>query len=305
MTDKLPLVSIVMATYNRAGTIERAVNSVLGQTYPFIELIIVDDGSVDNTLEILGRYSHPSIRIIRHEKNKGVTAAKNTGLNEIRGEWFTILDSDDEMVKDAIMAMMRFPLEVDSTITAVTCNCIDTTTGKFSGTGPEREGLVTQDELMTKFHGEFWGLTKTELLGNDRFNEKLRGFESTLWYKIDDRARRYYYPKALRIYHTEGQDRIMKKKYDFEKDVQLYENLIEEQHFLLKQKKYDPSDFDYLCRTGLMIMRLAGKKSIAARYFDLLSGVNQGWRNRLMMASPIAAALELKLVGLKKRIKGT
>ena len=68
MTDKLPLVSIVMATYNRAGTIERAVNSVLGQTYPFIELIIVDDGSVDNTLEILGRYSHPSIRIIRHEK---------------------------------------------------------------------------------------------------------------------------------------------------------------------------------------------------------------------------------------------
>lgn len=128
MTGNLPLVSIVMATYNRAGTIERAVNSVLSQTYPNVELIIVDDGSKDNTLDILGQYTSPSVRIFKLETNKGVTAAKNTGLNQIRGEWFTILDSDDEMVPEAISTMIRIPLELDPAVTAVTCNCLDTTT---------------------------------------------------------------------------------------------------------------------------------------------------------------------------------
>ncbi|HOZ68297.1 MAG TPA: glycosyltransferase family 2 protein [Chitinophagaceae bacterium] len=302
MTGNLPLVSIVMATYNRAGTIERAVNSVLSQNYPNLELIIVDDGSKDNTLEILSQYTNPAIRIFKLETNKGVTAAKNAGLNQIRGEWFTILDSDDEMLPEAIMTMIRIPLELDPEITAVTCNCLDTTTRRFSGIGPGKDGYVTVDELMT-FRGEFWGITKTQLLGNDRFNEKLRGFESTLWYKIDDRANRYYCHQALRVYHTEGQDRIMKRKYDFEKDVVLYENLITEMEFLYKQKKYDPVDFNYLCRSGLMIMQLAGKKQIAGAYFGLLKGVNQGWRTRMMMASRTAAALELWLVNLKKKIK--
>jgi len=303
MTGNLPLVSIVMATYNRAATIERAVNSVLSQSYPNVELIIVDDGSKDNTLEILSRYTDPGIRIFRHEKNKGVTAAKNTGLNQVKGEWFTILDSDDEMVPDAIATMIRIPLEVDPSVTAVTCNCIDTTTRSFSGRGPEKDGPVSVDELMNNFRGEFWGLTKTSLLEKDRFNEKLRGFESTLWYKIDDRAHRYYCHQALRLYHTEGQDRIMKTKYNFEKDVLLYENLVEEQAFLLKQKKYDPADFNYLCTMGLMIMRLAGNMGKARRYFDLLNGVNHGWRIRLMMASRTAAAMELWLFNLKKKIK--
>src|SRR5687768_435385 len=107
MSKEYPLVSIVMATYNRATTIERAIDSVLKQTYPNIELIIVDDGSTDNTLEVLARYKQPSIRVYKHEKNKGVTGAKNSGLDQIKGEWFTILDSDDEIIPEAIEAMMK------------------------------------------------------------------------------------------------------------------------------------------------------------------------------------------------------
>jgi glycosyltransferase involved in cell wall biosynthesis len=75
-----PLISIIMPTYNRAKTIERAIKSVLNQSYAKIELIIIDDGSSDNTSEILNRFNDPGIRIFKHEKNKGVTAAKNTGL---------------------------------------------------------------------------------------------------------------------------------------------------------------------------------------------------------------------------------
>ncbi len=84
MSKELPLVSIVMAAYNRASTIERAVESVRKQTYPNIELIIIDDGSVDNTIEKVQPYLSDNIRLYKHEINRGVTAAKNSGLNQVK-----------------------------------------------------------------------------------------------------------------------------------------------------------------------------------------------------------------------------
>jgi glycosyltransferase involved in cell wall biosynthesis len=116
MSQEYPLVSIIMAIYNREKTIERAINSVLKQSYTNIELIIVDDGSTDNTSEVLKRFADPRIRIFNHQKNKGVCAAKNTDLRNIRGEWFTTFDSDDEMITEAIETietMISIPLSFD------------------------------------------------------------------------------------------------------------------------------------------------------------------------------------------------
>ena len=95
MEKDKPLISIIVATYNRAKTISRAIDSILAQTYDNFEIIIVDDGSADDTLKILSKYNDAKIKIIKHEINKGVCAAKNTGFNHISGEWFTLLDSVD------------------------------------------------------------------------------------------------------------------------------------------------------------------------------------------------------------------
>jgi len=124
-----PLVSVIIPTYNRAATIGRTIQSLQSQTYDNLDIIVVEDGSKDETLKLLDTISDKRLRVIRHEVNRGVTAAKNTGLNNIRGEWFTILDSDDEIVPNAIEMMMRIPLEKDPGVTAVTCNCVDTSTG--------------------------------------------------------------------------------------------------------------------------------------------------------------------------------
>jgi len=62
-------------------------------------------------------------KIYGHEINRGATAAKNSGLNQIKGQWFTILDSDDEIEPYAIETMIRIPLSVDPAVTAITCNC--------------------------------------------------------------------------------------------------------------------------------------------------------------------------------------
>lgn len=93
----MPLVSIIMPTYNRADTIERAINSVINQTLLDWELIVVDDGSTDNTAELIRqRYAHePRVALIRQE-NQGVSGARNTGLHVSDGKYIAFLDSDDE-----------------------------------------------------------------------------------------------------------------------------------------------------------------------------------------------------------------
>jgi glycosyltransferase involved in cell wall biosynthesis len=264
-----PLVSIIVPAYNRAATLERTINSILNQSYRNIEVIIVDDGSTDGTAAILEKFSDPSIRVYRHQTNKGASAAKNSGLQQIKGHWFSILDSDDEIDPKAIEVMMNIPLFLDPSVTAITCNCWDTTAKAFSGKGLSQDQYIDVQTIMTICKGEFWGITKTSLLGNDRFSEKIRGFENILWYKINDKAKRYYLHAPLRIYHTEGTDRLMKAKYNFRSEVILYENLIGEDNFLSTMKFYNPREYFLLCRNGVIVMRASNRKNLALRYYEL------------------------------------
>lgn len=90
-----PFISAVIPTFNRLGMVERAVRSVLAQTYPSFECIVVDDGSTDNTFQALQQEFGDRIRLFKKE-NGGVSSARNLGIQESRGEWIAFLDSDDE-----------------------------------------------------------------------------------------------------------------------------------------------------------------------------------------------------------------
>jgi glycosyltransferase involved in cell wall biosynthesis len=89
-----PLVSIMMPAYNAAEFIGQAIESVLAQTYPHWELIIINDGSTDNTAEIAGYYSDARIRLI-NQPNGGESTARNTALAHMQGELVAFLDADD------------------------------------------------------------------------------------------------------------------------------------------------------------------------------------------------------------------
>lgn len=91
-----PEISVVLPTYNRVGTLRRAVESVLRQTFERIELIVVDDCSTDSSGEYLASITDPRVRIIRHEQNRGGNAARNTGIKAARAELIAFQDSDDE-----------------------------------------------------------------------------------------------------------------------------------------------------------------------------------------------------------------
>lgn len=99
MTDR-PAVSVVIPTYNYARFIERAIVSVLAQTHRPAEVIVVDDGSTDETAGVVERYE-PRVRYLRQE-NSGVSAARNAGVNASTGELVAFLDADDEWVPNKL-----------------------------------------------------------------------------------------------------------------------------------------------------------------------------------------------------------
>ena len=90
------LVSIIIPTYNRENKLERAVESVLEQSYQYIEVIVVDDCSTDNTVTLMGKYKDDE-RVVyyRLEKNSGACVARNKGIELSKGDYIGFLDSDD------------------------------------------------------------------------------------------------------------------------------------------------------------------------------------------------------------------
>lgn len=97
-----PTVSVILPTYNRGHLIVRAILSVLNQSYSDFELLIVDDGSTDQTQEVIARLDDSRIRYIRHKQNQGASAARNTGIKASLGRFLAFQDSDDEWLPNKL-----------------------------------------------------------------------------------------------------------------------------------------------------------------------------------------------------------
>ena len=105
MNKQFISLSVVVPTFNRAGIINRAINSVLSQTFKADEIIIVDDGSTDSTREIIMQ-NYPMVKYF-WQKNRGVSSARNFGVKIAKGDWIAFLDSDDEWAPQKLMNQMK------------------------------------------------------------------------------------------------------------------------------------------------------------------------------------------------------
>jgi glycosyltransferase involved in cell wall biosynthesis len=98
-----PVVSVILPTYNRASTLGRAVDSVLKQTFDDFELIIIDDGSTDESDAVLRAYTNDGrVRVIRQARNTGCAEARNVGVTASSGLYLAFQDSDDEWLPDKL-----------------------------------------------------------------------------------------------------------------------------------------------------------------------------------------------------------
>lgn len=180
-------ISVIIPAYNAGKTLEASVLSVTGQAYPELEVILVDDGSVDNTGEVCGKLAGKDqrIRVIRQE-NRGVSAARNRGLDEAQGDAVLFLDADDMLLPGALSALAAgLAEEADVCCGRILRGTEKETQGKDSrilrGAELIDEALVRPTDLLT-VHG--W-LFRRDAIAENRFHPDLKmGEDSELVLRV-------------------------------------------------------------------------------------------------------------------------
>ncbi len=104
-----PTISVLIPAYNAAAYVGRAIESALAQTYPPLEILVIDDGSTDPTAEVVARYPAP-VRLLR-QPNGGPAAARNHGAREAKGEWLSLLDADDLWLPQKLETQLPYTAE--------------------------------------------------------------------------------------------------------------------------------------------------------------------------------------------------
>src|SRR5690554_1596493 len=100
------MISVIIPLYNKQATIKRTIESVLSQTFQDYEIIVVNDGSTDRSVDVVDAIRSDKIRVV-HQANRGVSAARNRGILEARHNWLALLDGDDEWHVDFLSSVYR------------------------------------------------------------------------------------------------------------------------------------------------------------------------------------------------------
>ena len=112
------LVSIIVPVYKTAEFLPRCIESLLDQDYENIEILMINDGSPDNSAEIIEEYreANPAKIVLINKENQGAGEARNTGINKAKGKWLCFVDSDDYVERDYVSAMLRAALDMNADI---------------------------------------------------------------------------------------------------------------------------------------------------------------------------------------------
>jgi len=165
-----PTVSVIIPTYNRAHLIGKAIKSILNQTFQDFEIIVIDDGSTDNTEETVKNFNNFKIRYIRHTNNRGVSVARNTGIRVSRGKYIALLDSDDEWLPEKLEKQIKTFKSESPEVGIVYSNVLhidESGKNMHKLTNPKKvEGHIYEDLLG----GNYVGTSSTLLIKKECFN---------------------------------------------------------------------------------------------------------------------------------------
>jgi glycosyltransferase involved in cell wall biosynthesis len=198
--------SVVIPTYNRADLIGRAIRSVLAQTYTNFEIIIVDDGSTDNTQEVVQKFGDSRIKYVPHDINRGLNNSRNTGIKNSTGEYVAFLDSDDEWLpkklEKQLEAFAKGGAEVGACYTWL--NSINEDTKKELIVSPLFEGYIFEDLLYSQFANPSSMVVRRscfDVVGVFDTDESFRACEDwDLWLRLSREYKFAVVPEVLTIW---------------------------------------------------------------------------------------------------------
>jgi glycosyltransferase involved in cell wall biosynthesis len=193
------LVTVIIPTYRRADLVPRAIRSVLAQTHRHFEAVIVDDCSPDDTAAAVRAIADPRIRYVRHERNKGLPAARNTGVRAARGSYIAFLDDDDEWKPHKLERQLASIGDCDAVLCATEVNGLRVTRYR-------KERITAADLRKGNRFAPSGLLVKTTVLRDLWFDETLRvGEDWDAYIRIAHKYRIGYVREPLVIYYQQGQ----------------------------------------------------------------------------------------------------
>ena len=291
--SRAPVISVIVPVYNRAHLIARPINSLLTQTFLDFEVLVVDDGSKDDLATALKAFPDERIRLLTHPVNRGVNAARNTGLAHATGAWVTFLDSDDELVPRALQQALHTAQTTQDEVDIVIANCRDSQTGLPTASGPDHGGRLSLRELLTAQEGETWRLIRREVFEQARFPQSLPGYESVLWLPLAEKVRAVYLDEPLRIYHTDSPDALTKNRPGRKKRQAVSLGLLGYPEYLRMLEQHFPRRYHRVCKHGLRRTALAGEAGPAREYLHRLLQTRPGWTQALRARCMFAGGLML------------
>jgi glycosyltransferase involved in cell wall biosynthesis len=209
----MPLISVIITTLNRCALLQRAVESVKRQTFKDFEIIIVDDGSTDETAAWLAAIDRRTATVIRFEKNRGGNVARNAGLAKASGSWVAFLDDDDTWETGKLAAQVQAAASLDDPV-IYTGKSIDHGGGRRMGYSFKLPRFA--DHYRSIMNDNFIGVTSSvmvrreSVLGAGGFDERLPALQDyDLYIRLLKHRRAFGLPTPLvRYTHNDTDGRI-------------------------------------------------------------------------------------------------
>lgn len=213
-------VSVIVPVYNGGEFIELCIKDILNQTLKSIELILINDGSEDNTLQICQKYAEYDNRItLINQENKGVSTARNNGIDKANGKYICFIDSDDRIKEDYLEKLYNIAETKDAKIVCCDIECIDKNY-KFKFIRTIDEGYYTYFEALEelfKFKNLNWGpcgkLFELEIIKDKIEFPNIAVYEDLVFvYKSIYNTDKIYYTNTTKYYYVDREnDSAMRK----------------------------------------------------------------------------------------------
>lgn len=196
----MELVSVIMPTYNCGRFIREAIDSVLAQTYQSWELLIVDDGSTDDTQAIVGSYTDERIRYMRNERNTGGALTRNRALREAKGRYIAFLDADDVWLPEKLEKQIAFMADNNYAFTYHNYTEIDEQS-KPLGVLVSGKGKVSRLDMMSCcWPGCLTVMYDASVVGLIQIPDIRKNNDSAMWLQAIKKTECYLLPETLAQY---------------------------------------------------------------------------------------------------------
>lgn len=204
--------SIIITTYNRARLLPRAVESVRAQTHSDWELIIVDDGSTDDTETVVDKWrGDERIRYVKMSENQGASAARNRGIKEARGAFVMVWDSDDELYPNAL-AMLAEARRAHPDAGIISALAVPMKVEKEVAYEKRPEGFVALPQVLCKYLGNYEKVRAARRELYETAHYRARNLDFMVNGYLAAQAPWYHLAEPLGILHIDGNDSLTRAR---------------------------------------------------------------------------------------------